>query len=120
MESSCRQYHQLHSHLQQTHLRPDLSEPYNITVIQVHAPTSDHKQVHEQLDSIIAKTPKKDILVVQGNWNAKVDSDTYQQQAGTEGKFGIGETNDRGLRLQEFVKSHRLAFFNTLHPHKCL
>ena len=40
--------------------------PDNITFIQVHAPTSDHKQFYEQLDSIIAKTPKKDILVVEG------------------------------------------------------
>ena len=43
------------------------ARPYNITVIQVHAPTSDHEHFYEQLDSIIAKTPKKDILVVQGD-----------------------------------------------------
>ena len=52
--------------------------PYNITVIQVHAPTSDHEQFYQQLDSITAKTPKKDVLVVQGDWNAKVDPDEYQ------------------------------------------
>ena len=43
------------------------AKPHNTTVIQVHSPTSDHKQFYEQLDSIIAKTPKKDILVVQGD-----------------------------------------------------
>ena len=60
--------------------------PGNFTVIQVCAPTSDHedeavKQFYEQLDGITAKTPKKNILVVQGNWNAKVGPDTYQHLA---------------------------------------
>ena len=54
------------------------ARPYDITVIQVHAPTSDHEQFYEQLVSIIEKTPKKDILAVQGDWNAKVDPDAYQ------------------------------------------
>ena len=57
--------------------------PHNITVIQVYAPTSDHEdedveQFYEQLDCIIAKTPEKYILVVQGDWNAKVGSGKYQ------------------------------------------
>ena len=52
------------------------ARPYNITVIQVYLPTSDHEdeeveQFYEKLDSIIAKTHKKDILVVQGDWKAK-------------------------------------------------
>ena len=53
--------------------------PYNITVIKVRAPiTPDHKQFYEQLDRIIAKTPQKDRLVVQGDWNARVGPDAYQ------------------------------------------
>ena len=60
---------------------------------------------YKQLDSIIAKTPKKDILVVQGDWNAKVGPDAYLHWAGTVGRFGIGETNDRGRRLLELAKS---------------
>ena len=59
------------------------ARPYNITVIQVHAPTSDYEQFYQQLDGNITKTPKKDILVVQGDWNAKVGPDTYQHRAGT-------------------------------------
>ena len=60
--------------------------PHNITVIQVCAPTSDHEdeeieQFHEQLDSIIAKTPKKDMLATEGNWNAKVGPDACQHRA---------------------------------------
>ena len=92
--------------------------PYNTTVIQVHAPTSDHEQFYKQLDSIKAKTPKKDLLVVQGDWNAEVGPDAYQHWAGTVGRFVIGRTNDRGWRLRELAKSHRLALANTLHPHK--
>ena len=55
--------------------------PGNFTVIQVCAPTSEHedeevKQFYEQLDSIIAKTPRKDVLVVQGDWDVTVGLDT--------------------------------------------
>ena len=96
---------------------------HNITVIQVYAPTSDNEdekveQFYMQLDSIIAKIPKKDTLVVQGNWNAKVGPDAYQHWAGTVRRFGIGETNDRGWRLVEFAESHQLTLANTLHPYK--
>ena len=45
--------------------------------------------VYKQLDRIIAKTPKTNILVVQGDWNAEVGPDKYQHCAGTVGKFGI-------------------------------
>ena len=59
------------------------ARPYNNTVIQVYAPTSHHddeevEQFEKQLVNIIAKTPKKDILVVQSDWNAKVGPDAYQ------------------------------------------
>ena len=56
--------------------------------------------------------------MVQGDWNAKVGPDAYQHRAGTVGKFGIGETNDRGWRLLEFAKSHRLTLANSFHSHK--
>ena len=80
--------------------------PYNITVIQVYAPTSDHEdedveQFYEQLDCIIAKTPEKDIFVVQGVWNAKVGPDAYPYWDGTKGRFGVGEINDREWRFLE-------------------
>lgn len=60
--------------------------------------------------------PKKDILFMLGNWNAKVGPDAFQQWAGTVGKFGLGET--RIIRLLEFVQSQRLTLANTLRPHK--
>ena len=99
------------------------SKPQNITIIQAYAPTSDYdddqvEEFYENLESIIAKTPKKDILIVEGDWNAKVGPDAYSNWPGTAGRFGIGETNDRGQRLLEFARKHRLTLANTLHPHK--
>ena len=76
------------------------------------------EEFYEDLNSIIDKVPKKDILIVLGDWNAKVGADAYQDWAGTAGKFGFGETNDRGVRLLEFARSHHLTLANTLHPHK--
>ena len=94
-----------------------------MTIIQVYAPTTEYEneeieEFYEQLDDIIAKAPKKDILVVQGDWNAKIGPDAFRDWAGTVGRFSIGETNDRGLRLLEFARSHSLTLANTLHPHK--
>ena len=77
------------------------------------------EQFCEQLDSIIVKTPKKDVLVVQVDWNARVDPDALKHWAGTVGRFGIGEMNDRGWRLQELGKNHRLTLANALHPTSC-
>ena len=78
------------------------------------------EQFCEQLDSIIAETLKKEILVVQCNWNAKVGPDAYQHWAGTVGRFGIEELDDRGWRLLKFAKSHRLTLASILHPTSCL
>ena len=96
---------------------------HNITVIQVYAPTSHHEdekveQFYEQLDSVIAKAPKKDILVVQCDWNAKVGRHAYQHWAGTVGRFGIGQTNDRGWKLSVFADSHRCTLAKTLYPYR--
>ena len=66
----------------------------------------------------MAKIPKKDSYTgTQGDWNAKVGPDAYQHWTGTAGIFGIGKTDDRGWRLLESAKSHRLTFANTLHTH---
>ena len=57
--------------------------PFNITTIQAYAPTSDYnddnvKDFYEQLQEVLDQTPKKDILVVQGDWNAKIGEDAYE------------------------------------------
>ena len=65
--------------------------PFNNTVIQVYAPTTNAEeaevdQLYEDLQHLLEQTPKKDVLLIIGNWNAKVGS---QEIKGTTGKFGL-------------------------------
>ena len=67
-------------------------KPFNITVIQVYAPTSNAeeaevKQFYEDLQDLLELTPQKDVLFIIGDWNAKVGS---QGTPGVTGKFGLG------------------------------
>ena len=67
-------------------------KPFNITVIQVYAPTINAEEAevewfHEDLQDILELTPKKDVLFIIGDWNAKVGS---QETPGVTGKFGLG------------------------------
>ena len=99
------------------------ARPKNVTIVQAYAPTTDHEDqeveaFYEELENTIKKIPKKDILIVQGDFNAKVGPDAYDNWAGTVGQYGTGNTNDRGLRLLEFAGSQRLTIANTLYPHK--
>ena len=79
-------------------------KPFNITVIQDCAPTSNAEeaeveQFHEDLQDLLELTPKKDVLFIIGYWNAKVES---QKTPGVTGKFGLGVWNEAGQRLIEF------------------
>ena len=67
-------------------------KPFNITVIQVYAPTSNAEEaeverLYEDLQDPLELTPKKDVLFIIGDWNAKVGS---QETPGITGKFGLG------------------------------
>ena len=73
-------------------------KPFNITVIQVYAPTSNAEeteveQFYEDLQDLLELTPKKDVLFILGDWNAKVRS---QETPGVTGKFGLGMQNEAG------------------------
>ena len=73
-------------------------KPFNITVIQVYAPTSNAEeaeveQLYEDLQDLLELTPKKDVLFIIGDWNAKVGS---QETPGVTGKFGLGIQNEAG------------------------
>ena len=97
--------------------------PFNITIIQVYAPTSGHDDsevdhFYQQLQETIDKTPQKDILVVQGDWNAKVGKDAQADWGEVCGPYCNVETNERGLRLLEFETFNNLVLTNTLGPHK--
>ena len=81
-------------------------KPFNITVIQVYAPTSNTEeaeveQFYEDLQDFLELTPKKDVLGIIGDWNAKVGS---QETPGVTGKFVLGIRNEVGQRLIEFAK----------------
>ena len=90
--------------------------PFNITVIQVYAPTSNAEEAevewfYEDLQELLELTAKKDILFVIGDWNAKVGS---QEIPGARGKFGLGVQNEAGQRLTEFCQENALVIANTL------
>ena len=67
---------------------------------------------------VIYGIPKKDILVVHGDWNAKIGEDAYNNWKGMCGKYCNTKSNERGLRLLEFAKYNNLVVANTLGTHK--
>ena len=88
-------------------------KPFNVTVIQVYAPTSNAEeaeveQFYEDQQDLLQLTPKKDVLFIIGDWNAKVGS---QETPGVTGKFG---RNEAGQRLVEFCQKNALVIANTL------
>ena len=96
-------------------------QPFNITVIQVYAPTEEAEveRVYEDLQDLLELTPKKDVLFIIGARNAKVGS---QETPGVTGKFGLGIQNEAGQRLIEFFQENSLVITNTLfqqHKRRC-
>ena len=99
------------------------ASPFNITIIPAYAPTTDYddddiEDFYDQLQEVIDQTPKKDILVVQGDWNVKIGEDASKNWKGTCGQYFNPETNERGLRLLEFASYNNLKVVNTSGPHK--
>ena len=91
-------------------------KPFNITVVQVYAPTSNTEEaevewLYEDLQDLLELTPKKDVIFIIGDWNAKVGS---QETPGVTGKFGLGGQNEAGQRLIEFCQENTLVIANTL------
>ena len=85
-------------------------------VIQVYAPTSNAEEAevercYEDLQDLLELRPKKDVLFIIGEWNAKVVS---QETPGVTGKFGLGIQNETGQRLIEFCQEYALVIANTL------
>ena len=81
-------------------------KPFNVTVIQVYAPTSNAEEAevewfYEDLQDLLELRPKTDVLFIIGDWNAKVGS---QVISGVTGKFDLGVQNEAGLRLIEFCQ----------------
>ena len=89
-------------------------KPFNITVIQVYALTSNAEEAerfYEDLQDLLQLPPKKDVLFIIGDWNAKVGS---QETPEVIGKFGLGVQNEAGQRLIEFCQENTLIIANTL------
>ena len=91
-------------------------KPFNITVIQVYALTSNAEEGEVErfyggLQDLLELKPKKDVLFIIGDWNAKVRS---QETPGVTGKFGLGIRNEAGQRLIEFCQENALVIANTL------
>ena len=88
-------------------------KPFNITVIQVYAPTSNAEEVevewfYEDLQDLLELTPQKDVLFIIGDWNAKVG---HQKTPGVTGKFGLGVQHEAGLI--EFCQENGLVIAST-------
>ena len=92
------------------------SKSFNITVIQVYVPTSNAEEAeiewfYEDLRDLLELTPKKDVIFIIDDWNAKEGS---QELPGVIGKFGLGVQNEAWQRLIEFCQENTLVIANTL------
>ena len=92
------------------------SKSFNITVMQVYAPTSNAEEAevewfYEDLQDLLELTPKKDVLFIIGDWKAKVGS---QETPGVTGTFGLGMQNEAGQKLIESCQENALVIVNTL------
>ena len=97
--------------------------PFNITVVQAYAPTTDcdddqAEEFYTQLQGISDRVDKKDILIIQGDWNAKVGVDALKDWKHFCGPSCNAVTNERGLRLLEFASFNDMVLANTLGEHK--
>ena len=89
---------------------PFQGKPFNITVMQVYALTSNAEAewFYEDLQDLLELTPPKDVLFIIGDWNAKVGSQEIP------GVTGLGVQNEAGQRLIEFCQENSLVIANTL------
>ena len=88
-------------------------KPFNYTGIQVYAPTSNAEEAEVEwfYEGLLELTPKKDVLFIIGDGNAKVGS---QETPGVTGKFGLGIQNEARQRLIQFCQENALVITNTL------
>ena len=91
-------------------------KPFNITVIQIYAPTRNAEEAEAErfygdLQDLLELTPRKVVLFIIGDWNAKVGS---KETPGVTGKFGLGIQNEAGQRLIQFGQENTLVITNTL------
>ena len=98
----------MQSQKQQNDLCSFPRQPFNITIIQVHAPINNAEEAevewfYDDVQDLLELTPKNDVPFTIGDWNAKVGS---QETPGETGKFGLGVQNEAGQRLTEFSQEN--------------
>jgi hypothetical protein len=91
--------------------------PFNITIIHAYAPTSassdeEIEAFYSTIEEALRETGKKDVIILTGDWNAKIGEDNTDWEA-VMGKYGYGDRNERGERLLEFATAHNLFVCNT-------
>ena len=91
--------------------------PFNVTIIHVYAPTAessedDIESFYDVVENGIAEVPRKDIIIIIGDWNAKVGDNNLGWES-VMGRHGYGKRNERGERLLEFAAEHNLFICNT-------
>ena len=106
----------MHSQKQQNDLCSFPRQPFNVTVIQAYAPTSNNEEAevewfYEDLQGFLELPSKKDVLFIIGDWNAKVGS---KERPGVTGKFGLGVQNEAGQRVTALCQENALVIANTL------
>ena len=99
------------------------ASPFNITIIQVYAPTSSYDdseadEFYRELQSLVDEVPKQGNLDVQGDWNANVGEDTQEVLGEVCGPLCILETNDGRLKLLDFATYNNRVTASTLCYHK--
>ena len=93
-------------------------KPLNITIIQLYAPTTKVKEVEvewfcDDIQHLLELIPKKDVLFIIGDWNAKIRSQEISIKVYQTGKFGPAVQNE-GQRLIELCQENMLVIANTL------
>jgi len=101
------------------------AKPRNITLIRVYGPTTAAKEeemerFYQDLSQAVKQVPKRDMLLVMGDFNAKVDRREPSAVSSAVGLYGLGETNEAGEQLEDCLE-HELALANTMfkqHPRR--
>ena len=99
------------------------ANPFNVTTMQVSAPTPSYddnvvEEFYAEVHSLVNQTPKRDILVVQGDWNAKVGEDACEDSGAVCRPSCNPVTHGRGVKLLDFASYNNLELANTLYYHK--
>ena len=94
-------------------------KPFTVVIVQCYAPTQDHgdeeiKEYYNEIHKCLKLVKSTDVLVVMGDWNAKVGK---EETGHTTGKFGLGDRNLRGESLIQFCQKETLIATNTFYQH---